>query len=576
VDSTPNTKKRSVWHGLRRQGALAFLGLSEHLMRLIGRRKPYGVLKLDIAGELAEEESGQRILGLLRRPSDDYFALITLLRWAREDPALSGIFIRCEQLHASWARLQGLRRAIQRVREAGKHVWVHLNSGGVREYYVATAAERVSLTPAATLDIAGLSSEVVFFLGALEKIGVQADIVQMGRYKSAGESFTRRDMSIPHREMAESLIDDLYGQLVEGVATDRGLEPAVVREIFDRGPFLACEALDGKLVDEIAYEDEVEARLLAACGESPTIQRRDYFRRRSHDARRRALREARGTFALLHVCGTIKSGESVPGPEGTGAVGSKVVAAALKELRERGDIQAVILRVSSPGGSATASDLIWREVVRTREQKPVVISCGDVAASGGYYVAVAGTPVLAEAGTITGSIGVIAGRATLRGLYERLGVTKELVQRGRHASLYSDYAPLGEEERARIQAEAASFYDTFVGKVVAGRQLSADAVAAAAEGRVWTGRQAWMRGLIDEVGGFEEAVAAAKRLVGLAPEAVVAIERYPKPRRLWKLSLDLNLPGPTGIAELLGVLPSVRYLLRERVWAILPFHLRFF
>jgi len=199
-----------------------------------------------------------------------------------------------------------------------------------------------------------------------------------------------------------------------------------------------------------------------------------------------------------------------------------------------------------------------------------------VAASGGYYVAVAGTPVLAEAGTITGSIGVIAGRATLRGLYERLGVTKELVQRGRHASLYSDYAPLGEEERARIQAEAASFYDTFVGKVVAGRQLSADAVAAAAEGRVWTGRQAWMRGLIDEVGGFEEAVAAAKRLVGLAPEAVVAIERYPKPRRLWKLSLDLNLPGPTGIAELLGVLPSVRYLLRERVWAILPFHLRFF
>ncbi len=545
-------------------------------MRLTGRRKPYGVLRLDISGDLAEEEAEQRLLGLLRRPADDYFGLITLLRWAREDPALSGVFIRCEDIRANWARLQGLRRAIQRLREAGKHVWVHMNSGGLREYYVATAAERVSLTPAATLDITGLSSEVVFFLGALEKIGIQADIVQMGRYKSAGESFTRREMSAPHREMAESLIDDLYGQLIDGIAADRGLEPAEVRALFDRGPFLAREALDGRLIDELAYEDEAEARLLATCDQAPRIERRDYFKRRSLEGRRRALREARGIFALLHVNGTIKSGDSIPGPEGTGAVGSKVVAAALKEVRERADIQAVILRVASPGGSATASDLIWREVVRTREQKPVVVSCGDVAASGGYYIAVAGGPVLAEAGTITGSIGVIAGKATLRGLYDRLGVTKELVQRGRHASLYSDYAPLGEEERARIQAEAANFYEDFVGKVAAGRQLSTEAVAAAAEGRVWTGRQAWTRGLIDEVGGFEEAVAAAKRLVGIAADDVVGVERYPKPRRLWKLSLDLNLPGPSGIADLLGMLPSLRFVVRERVWAILPFHLRFF
>ena len=561
---------------VRRFAAVGFIRISEWILTQFGRRKPYGVLTLELSGELAEETSEHRILGLLRRQTADYLAVVTLLRWARDDPRLAGVLIRCDDLQASWARLQGLRRALERLRAAGKRVWVHLERAGVREYYVASAADQVSLTPATTLDVTGLSSEAVFLLDALQKLGVEADVVQMGRYKSAGEMFTRREMSAPHREMLESLIDDLYGQLTDAVAGGRRLEPGAVRDVLGRGPFVPAEALSAGLIDTVAYADEVEQRLVEACDGAATIDRAAYVARRGREMRLDALRRSRATFALLHVGGTIKPGDSIPGPEGVRATGSATVAAALEQVRKRSDIGAVIVRIASPGGSVLGSDLIWREVTRVRQSKPVVVSCGDVAASGGYYVALAGSPVLAEAGTITGSIGVIAGRASLRGLYERLGVSKTLIGRGRNAALHSDYAPLDEEGRARIHAQADAFYRDFVAKVAAARGLTVEAAAAAAEGRVWTGRQALERGLVDELGGIEEAFAAAKRAAGIPADEPVTVERFPKPRRLWKVSVDLNLPNQGALAELLPILPSLRFVLRERVWAVLPFHLRFF
>jgi protease-4 len=252
------------------------------------------------------------------------------------------------------------------------------------------------------------------------------------------------------------------------------------------------------------------------------------------------------------------------------------VAAALKAVRERDDIAALVLRVASPGGSALASDLIWRELERTRASKPVIVSFGDVAASGGYYVALAGRPVFAEAGTITGSIGVVAGKATLRGLYDRLGVRKETVARGRHANLLSDYIPLDDDGRARIQLQADTFYRDFVTKVAQARGLSAAAVEACAQGRVWTGRQAHAHGLVDELGGVEVAFDAAKRAIGVPLDQPLLIERLPRPRRLWDLPSTLGLPRRGGLGEILGVLPSLRFLLRERVWAVMPFDIRFF
>jgi protease IV len=565
-----------VWRIIRRTIGLAYLRASEWVLGRVGRRRPYGILTLELSGELAEEGGEQRFLGLLRRPTGDYLSAITLLRWARDDERLSGVLIRCDDLDANWARLQGLRRSLDRLRAAGKKVWVHLERAGVHEYYLASAADQVSLTPAATLDVTGLSSEAVFLVDALEKLGIRADVVQMGRYKSAGEMFTRRDMSTPAREMMESLVDDLYAQLTDAVASARRLDPAAMRELLGRGPFVPAEARDAGLVDVVAHTDEVEQRLVDACAGAATIDRAAYAARRGREMRIEALQRSRATFALLHIGGTIKPGDSIPGPGGVRATGAATVSAALEQIRKRADIGALVVRVASPGGSVLGSDLIWRQVMRTRETKPVVMSCGDVAASGGYYVALAGTPVLAEAGTITGSIGVIAGRASLRDLYDRLGVSKTLITRGRNAALFSDYVPLDDEGRARIRAQAETFYRDFVGKVAAARGLSPEAAAAAAEGRVWTGRQALEHGLIDELGGIEEAFAAAKRAAQIPADEPVSVERFPKPRRLWKVSVDLNLPNQGAIAELLGVVPSLRYLLRERVWAVLPFHLRFF
>ncbi|MDX2166815.1 MAG: S49 family peptidase [Deltaproteobacteria bacterium] len=557
---------RSLWRGLQ----VAFLRVAGFFRR----RTPYGVLVLDLSGELAEETGEPRFFGLFRRSPTDYLATLTLLRWAREDPSLHGVLLRIDDIHASWARLQGLRRSVERLRAAGKRVWVHLERAGAPEYSIAAAADRVVMAPAATLDVTGLASEAIFLRDALDKLGVDAEVVQVGRYKSAGEMFSRAEMSPAQREMLEALVGDLYDQLVEGVAAGRRLDPAVVREQLGRGPFIAAEAIAAGLVDATGYADEVERALIDACG-GPTIERAPYALQRGRAVRLEALRRARRTLALVHLGGTIKSGES-GGRPGAGATGSSSLAAALKAVRERADIGAVVLRIASPGGSALASDMIWREVTRLRESKPVVVSCGDVAASGGYYVAIAGRPLLAEAGSITGSIGVVAGKATLRRLYDRLGVRKTIVGRGANAGLFSDYAPLDVAGRERIETQAAMFYRDFVAKVAAARGLSDAAAEAAAQGRVWTGRQAQARGLVDALGGLEEAFDAAKQAIGVPLGDPVMVERFPKPRPFWRLPFDLRLPGRGAVTDLLGIAPSLRYLLRERVWAILPFEIRFF
>lgn len=557
---------------LRRYGLLAYLNLSEALLRSVGRRPPYGVLTLDIAGDLPEEPIEYRLLGISQRAREDYFDVLALLRWAREDARLRGVLVRCGSLRTGWARVQELRRSLTALRDAGKTVWVHLTQAGMREYLLASAAHQVMLAPAGTLDIAGLSSEVTFVAGALKKLGIEAEVIQMGKYKSAGEAFTRSDMSGPHREMVEGLIEDLYGQIVEAIADGRRVSANDVRATLDHGPFMAREAQERGLVDGLLYADEAEEKLVAQCDGAPTIEMRDYLARRGRVAHRDVLRHGRTGIGLLHVIGTVKMGESIPGLDAASASGAAAVARDLKELRERDDIGAVVIRVASPGGSGLASDLMWHEVMRTRQRKPVVVSFGDVAASGGYYVGVAGKPVIAEGGTITGSIGVIAGKALLRGLYQQVGVTKELVTRGRHAALYSDYVPLGDEERERLQTEAEFFYSDFLDKVASGRQLSKAAVAAVAEGRVWSGRQALQHGLIDQLGGIERAIDEAKSLAGLTPSELVLVERYPKPKRLWKLSFNLSpMHG-----RLAAVAPWLRFVAGERVWAVLPFHFRFF
>ncbi len=510
----------------------------------------------------------------LKRPPRDFLSLIALLRWARDDEDLRGVLIRCESLDGSWARVQGLRRSIAALRRSGKKVWLHLDSPGLPEYYLAAAADRISMTPAATLDVVGMSLEAMFFLDTLNRFGVRAEVVQMGDYKSAGESFTRRDMSPAHREMMESLIDDLFGQVVDDIAGDRGLPAEDLRQVIDGGPFLSSEALEHGLVDAVEYADQAEKALCAELGDAALIEENDFATRRSRSMRRELLRVAPHHLAVVHVDGAIKVDDGASSWGGARGASSTALRGCLKEVRESEEIEAVLVRVSSPGGSGLASDLIWHELRRTAEEKPVVVSFGDVAASGGYYVAMAGQKVFAEPGTVTGSIGVVAGKADLKGLYDMVGVRKETIARGRHASLYSDYLPLGEEERSRIRSEAQAFYDDFVAKVAAGRQMSTAAADELARGRVWTGRQAQSRGLVDELGGFEEAFEETKRTIGLDAAALVTVERFPKPTSFWRTALGRRLGGNASLFDLGALVGEWGFLAGERVWAVLPFVLR--
>ena len=539
---------------------------NELIARLRGRRRAYNTLQLELSGALPEEAGGS-LSALWREPELDFLSLTTLLRWAREDHSLQAVLLTVADLDAGWARLQGIRRLLLALRQAGKQVWVHLAEGGTHEYYLASAADAIVLAPAGHLAITGLAAEALFFKGALDKLGVQAQVQQAGQYKTAGEPFTRQSMSGPHREMLDGLLDDLYDQVVSDIAGARNKSKAEVQRLIDQGLFLAREALAAGLVDHVAYEDEVLALLEGKVGSVRLIESGAYRRRRAREVRRRLLRDEPGKIALVTVGGPIKRGETVNSPEGPRVIGSSSFTRDLKQVREDPQVAAVVVRVASPGGSGVASDLMWRELLRTREHKPLIVSMGDVAASGGYYLALAGDKVFAEEGTITGSIGVIAGKAVLHDLYTSLGVGKEILTRGQRAALFSDYVGFAPAERERLDFEVQAFYQDFVDKVARCRSLTAEAVELSAQGRIWSGRQAWTRGLIDAMGGMEEALAEAKRRAGLPIEQPVMIERLPKPPSFWRLSSLVRLVPRSNMTP--------GWWTRERVWAILPFSLRF-
>lgn len=536
------------------------------LSRVSRRQGTYNTLRLDLTGSLSEGGASS-LATLWRTPGMDFLTLTSLLRWAREDDHLRALILTVADLDVGWARLQSLRRSLLALRQAGKYVCIYLTEGSTREYYLVSAADTVVLAPAGHLAVTGLAAETTFFKGALDKLGIEAQVHQAGQYKAAGEPFTRESMSDPHREMLDGLLDDLYSQLIEGIALARNKNKAEVQKLVDQGLFLAREALAAGLVDHIGYEDEVPALLEAKIGPVQLIEAGPYRRRRGRAIRRQLLRETPRKLALVTVSGPIKRGETVDGPEGTRAVGSTSFARDLKRVRDDPSVAAVVVRIASPGGSGVASDLMWHELLQTREHKPVIISMGDVAASGGYFLALAGDQIFAEEGTITGSIGVIAGKAVLHDLYTYLGVSKEIITRGRRAAFFSDYLAFALPERERLDFEVQAFYQDFVEKVARCRSLSTDAVELNAQGRVWSGRQAWTRGLVDQVGGIEEALAEAKQRAGLPADKPVVVERVPRPASLWRLPALLRL-APRASQE-------SGWWSRERVWAILPFSLRF-
>jgi protease-4 len=441
-----------------------------------------------------------------------------------EDPRLAGVVIRLGHVSGGWARAQTIRRLIERLRGGGKRVVVHLSGPGLREYYVASAADSIVVDETAPLQIVGLAAETTFFGGALAKLGARAEAEYRGEYKSFAETFTRGDMSAAHREALDAILDALAAEVRRAVATGRGITEEAAERLLAGGPYTAAEAREHGLVDAVKYLDEVDAWLSSpdgapGAGAEGGKDRRTKVRVAPYGAwaasrwipfRWRPLFRRSRVVRVLALHGSIVNGEGTDFPRRT--LGGEAASRALDAARKDRRVAAVVLHVDSRGGSAAASDQIWRQTVRLAKDKPVVACFDDVAGSGGYYLACAADRIVAQPGTLTGSIGVVAGKLNLAGLWERLGLRTVILTRGDAAGMFHPSRGFSDDERERLAREVDALYRQFVRKVAEGRRLSPEAAEAAARGRVWIGAHAKERGLVDALGDVDDAVRIAREL----------------------------------------------------------------
>ncbi len=488
------------------------------------------VLWLRVPENLAERPSDHP-LGQLLGPRDTVGGVIDALRKARVDDRVRAVVIVPPVQPGLWGKVQEIRAAVRDFRLSGKPAVAYLEYGGGQQYYLATACDEIFLMPTSPLDLVGVAMYEPFAREALDKIGAYPDMLHAGDFKTAANVFTETTFTPFHREMNESLSHDLYEQLVAGVAEGRGLPVPAVRALIDEGPFLPGAAVGRGLVDGLAYEDELMEHL--ARGGEP-LERLPQGEYRGVDPESLGLNTG-PSLALVYAVGPIVLGDASVDAGGGSVASAQTLVEALRAARENDAVEAIILRIDSPGGSAVASDLIWREVVLAGADKPVVASMSDLGASGGYYLAMAADVVVAQPATLTGSIGVVGGKLVLGDAFARLGIAVEAVSDGRMAQMNSIFTPYSDEARVRVQAVIDAFYEEFVTKAAEGRGMTREAVHAVAQGRVWTGRQALDAGLIDELGGLLRAVAIAKERAGLAADQEVTLVPYPRPRSFFEV-----------------------------------------
>ncbi len=445
---------------------------------------------------------------------------ITLaLREAAADPDIEGLFLDVGGLGVGWSQTQELRAALLEFRAAGKPCKAWAEALTNKEYLLASACDELHLAPAGIVMVHGLAMNQLFFKGAFDKYGVVANFEHVGDFKSAVEPYQRTEPSEAAQQATDALLDSLYSQLIAGIAEGRKVDVEKAASWLTEPPITPEDALAAGMVDKLSYRDEL---VPGTFKEDELVRFGAYLRERRGDWSKGA-----STIAILYAEGTIIDGESVDDMFGGKYIGHKTFGAQMKKAREDDEVVAVVVRVNSPGGSGSASDAMWREVALTKEKKPVIISMSDYAASGGYYMSMGASHIFAEPGTLTGSIGVFGGKMNLSGLYGQVGVTMHTSQRGPYANLLSSTSDFTEPERAKFRRFLETFYTTFVTKAAEGRGKTYEELHAVAQGRVWTGEQALERGLIDELGGLDDAIAKAAELANVSP-AETAIVRIPE------------------------------------------------
>lgn len=500
--------------------------------------RPGSHLLLDLHGSYVEAAPQDLFGRLIAEGHTTLFDLLQAIRSAGHDERIAGIVLRVGPLDIGWAKAGEIRAALQEFRAAEKPVVAVLEQeifGSNLEYYVASAADRVHLAPTTTAPLTGLSSQFLFLGGLWEKLDIEMHVEKVREYKTMGDMLANKQMTPEHREMANAILDGINDEFIRGVGESRGLDVARVRQLIDECPASPDEFEVAGLSDGTKYLRTVHESL---GGENTPLVSLDDYRNVSPES---LGLNVGPKVAVLFASGSINTGESSTSVQGQ-TIGADTIAEALDAVAKDDDIKALVLRVDSPGGSALASDLIWRAKRTVQDRKPVVVSMSDVAASGGYFIAVGANRVVANPSTLTGSIGVVVARPVFKQLLANAGIEVETLTRGKFAYLNDLTVSLPPEGRKKLLTEVEHVYDEFVGRVAAGRSMPVEKVNEIGRGRVWTGTQALEKGLVDELGGFWDAVAAAKKLAEIDAESEVELVFFPQDK-----------PLSERIGEMLGV-----------------------
>jgi protease IV len=489
------------------------------------------VLALRVTGSLPDYTPDDPFKKFFGGPDQSLTGLIMQFKKAKVDNRIKAILLDIDMSGVGWGKAEELRDAITDFRSSGKTVYAFIELGLNKEYYIATACDKIIVAPPGELFINGLAADVMFFRGSLDKLGIYPDIYQIGKYKSAGDMFTQKQMTDAHRQYVNEMLDDLFNRYVNTIAQARKKTPDEVRTLIDNAPYSAAKAKEVGLIDDVVYHDELENQLKKQLGYKdtdtfPLVRGVDY-----RDVSPESLGLNQGErIAVIYASGDIGSGSSQNSPSGDQSIGSDTVSKALNDAAADKSIKAIVLRVDSPGGSGLASDIIWHAVEAANQKKPVVVSMSDVAASGGYYISASASKILAQPSTITGSIGVVAGKPVLRGFYDWLGISNEFVLRGKTAGMFRETEKFSDDERAKFEEWIKqTYYGDFVPKVAKGRKRDPQYIDSVAQGRVWTGAQAKDRGLIDEYGGLDRAIEVAKELAKIPANKGVERVIFPYP-----------------------------------------------
>ncbi len=475
------------------------------------------------------------------------------LRKAAVDPRIKAVVLLPQHPGIGWGKMQEIREDLLKFKKSGKPIFVFLRAPGTRDYYLASATDKIYMTREDILDMKGLRIESMYVKNTLDKLGVTMEFEHVGKYKDAPDMFTRTSMSPETKEVLNSVLDGLNGHLLETLGAARKKSPAEMQAIIDEGPFIAKNAVAKGLIDELLFEDQFYDMVKKQLDqkELKKISVQDYLKA----AGTVSGVEGKSRVALLLGDGAITRGSATDPFSNEEGITSVGMTKQLRQVRDDDTIKAVILRVDSPGGDAIASDEILREVKLLSQKKPLVISMSDVAASGGYYISMSGDPVVAYPNTLTGSIGVFYGKVNLRGLYDKIGVQKEILKRGQFADIDSDYQPMTPATRKKLREGIEEIYGTFVGLVAESRKKKFEEIDQIAQGRVWLGTQGKGNGLVDELGGIDKAIEMVKLKAKIPANENVKIVVFPPKRSLFEqlmsrpqeTSMEAQLQKFTGI-----------------------------